>query len=184
MTGVCDGCGEDRDLCARSLCNRCYKQARKAGMLEASPRQRPFGRDVPFRTRLLGRLIIIPATGCWEWSGRRNANGYAAGIRRNGRLVMPHVATWELFNRTVPDGMELDHLCKVRHCCNPAHLEPTTHPVNVRRSKSAKLTERDVRDIRSRYAIGETQLVLARAYDVTQTTISSIVLRKIWREVA
>lgn len=134
---LCSACGEPRKLYARFLCQPCYQRARKAGTLEASPRQRPFGRDVPFRARLLGRLTINPATGCWEWTGRRTATGYGAGIYRDGRVIMPHRAAWELFNGPAPEGLELDHLCKVRHCCNPAHLEAVTRQVNVRRSSIA-----------------------------------------------
>jgi len=40
---------------------------------------------------------------------------------------------YEYFKGPVPDGLELDHLCRVRSCCNPDHLEPVTHKENIRR---------------------------------------------------
>lgn len=57
------------------------------------------------------------------------------------------------------------------------------HPETVRRgtnNASARLTESAVREIRSRYADGETQVALAAAYDVSQPLISQIVRRKVW----
>lgn len=43
--------------------------------------------------------------------------------------------TYEEFNGPVPAGMELDHLCRVRCCVNPMHLEPVTHDENMKRMK-------------------------------------------------
>lgn len=69
---------------------------------------------------------------CLVFTGRLSDSGY-------GRVTTPHAThfahkvMWEAEHGTVPDGMELDHLCRVRACANPAHLEPTTHRENVLR---------------------------------------------------
>lgn len=46
---------------------------------------------------------------------------------------MAHRVAYELWVGPIPEGMELDHRCKVRACINPAHLEPVTHAENMRR---------------------------------------------------
>ncbi len=51
-------------------------------------------------------------------------------------MAYPHKVAYEELVGTVPEGAELDHLCRVRACCNPAHLEPVTHRENVERGGS------------------------------------------------
>jgi len=70
-------------------------------------------------------------TGCGEMRAR-HGDGYTR-VRRNGRLCLGHVWFWEELHGPVPDGFELDHLCRNRGCVNPAHLEKVTHEENVRR---------------------------------------------------
>ena len=55
----------------------------------------------------------------------------------------------------VPEGLELDHLCRIRHCVNPDHVEPVTCAVNVRRGDLTKLTEEQVRSIPDLYMAGK-----------------------------
>lgn len=72
---------------------------------------------------------------CWLWTGRLNRDGYAE-MKLHGRTLMAHrVAYQELVGR-IPDGLELDHRCRVRHCVNPEHLEPVTDRENSLRSDS------------------------------------------------
>lgn len=86
----------------------------------------------PLPERLFPR---IDATGpCWLWTGATNRSGY--GVINAGRRIGPvvvHRAVWELLVGPIPAGLELDHLCRVRACCNPDHLEPVTRAVNVAR---------------------------------------------------
>ncbi len=83
-------------------------------------------------------LIIVGAGGCWLWTKSRNRKGYGRWWFRDqdyGRLA--HVVLWEIFNGPLPEGFELDHLCRVRICVNPAHLEPVTGTVNRQRRNQA-----------------------------------------------
>lgn len=74
---------------------------------------------------------------CWLWMGARTKAGYGnfALDARHGsyRFVVAHRYAYEVLVGPVPVGMQLDHLCRVRHCVNPAHLEPVTNQENTRR---------------------------------------------------
>jgi hypothetical protein len=71
--------------------------------------------------------------GCWLWTASLSTNGYGQ-ISVANRPVFAHRLSYEMLVGPIPKGLELDHLCRVRHCCNPAHLEPVTHVMNLRRS--------------------------------------------------
>lgn len=83
--------------------------------------------------RLWERFAADPERGCWLWQGAVRADGYGA-IAVEGRTLRVHRVVWTILRGDIPDGMELDHLCRVRHCANPDHLEPVTHAVNQQRS--------------------------------------------------
>jgi hypothetical protein len=68
---------------------------------------------------------------CWLWTGSTRS---AYGTFWNGqRAANAHRVAYELLVGPIPEGLELDHLCRVPTCVNPAHLEPVTHAENVRR---------------------------------------------------
>ena len=84
--------------------------------------------------RLAARTVVDPATGCHLWTGPLTHNGYArpSGVDRTKR-VMAHRLAWEIANGPIPAGLTIDHLCRVRHCINPDHLEAVTIQENLRR---------------------------------------------------
>jgi HNH endonuclease len=92
---------------------------------------------------------------------------------------MAHRAYYQERHGPIPDGYQLDHLCRVRACVNPDHLEVVTARENIRRGNGTKLTEDDVRAIR---ASSEKQRVLAATYGVSQSQISRIRNWLTWRE--
>lgn len=71
--------------------------------------------------------VVVDENGCWLYQGYPNPeSGYGqvtGGVEFPPRTWTAHVAVWVYFNGPVPDGLVLDHLCRVRHCCNPGHLE-------------------------------------------------------------
>jgi hypothetical protein len=81
------------------------------------------------------KFIPEPNSGCWLWLGTLNKGGYG-DICRNGRVekhAQAHRVAYELYVGPIPAGLDLDHLCRVRCCVNPAHLEPVTRSENVKR---------------------------------------------------
>lgn len=94
-------------------------------------RQRNYTRG-PAITRALNRALA-GSNGCWIWDGALTSSGYGHIGIGNGRMRPAHVVTYEHFRGPVPEGLELDHLCRVRRCFNPWHLEAVTHAENVRR---------------------------------------------------
>ncbi|MGA5354024.1 HNH endonuclease signature motif containing protein [Streptomyces thermodiastaticus] len=72
---------------------------------------------------------------CWIWQAATNRKGYGI-FSVNGGSTLAHRFSYELHVGPIPDGLELDHRCRVRACSNPAHLEPVTHAENVRRGKA------------------------------------------------
>lgn len=66
--------------------------------------------------------------GCWPWLGAIAPSGYG---RVHSRWA--HRLSYEFLVGPIPAGLDIDHLCRNRLCVNPAHLEPVTRLVNVRR---------------------------------------------------
>ena len=75
---------------------------------------------------------VIDENGCWLWQGGRTS-GYGQ-IRVHGRREVCHRVTYKFIKGDIPDGLELDHICRVRHCVNPDHVEPVTHATNIFRA--------------------------------------------------
>lgn len=69
---------------------------------------------------------------CWLFTGGLSSHGYAT-IRLDRHDVLVHRAVYEMLVGKVPEGLVLDHLCRVRHCANPDHLEPVTCRENLMR---------------------------------------------------
>jgi len=67
---------------------------------------------------------------CWLWQGSTTKNGYGQ-MRIAGKLVLVHVFAYTTFLTAV--RCELDHLCRVRNCANPTHVEDVPHSVNLQR---------------------------------------------------
>src|SRR5439155_25592866 len=69
---------------------------------------------------------------CWMWTGSTDRHGYGQARQRE-RTFRTHRAVYELLKGPIPAGLTLDHLCRVRRCVNPAHLEPVTNRENILR---------------------------------------------------
>lgn len=87
-------------------------------------------------------LIEYSSDGCWLWTGFTDTAGYSRFSPGDGnrKTCHAHIFSYEHFIGPVPQGKELDHLCRIRRCVNPTHLEPVTHLVNMRRGSHATKT--------------------------------------------
>jgi hypothetical protein len=83
--------------------------------------------------RLWAKTIIDPDSGCRIWCGALVSNGYGAIRDGDGRMALVHRVGYEREVGEIPDGLDLDHLCRTRACWNPTHLEPVTRQINLLR---------------------------------------------------
>lgn len=106
---VCVFCGKFYCLNCNTQCPRCN------------------GRDDKF----MG-YVSKQTNGCWDWCGTISKKGY--GVFWNGtKLVAAHRYSYEKVKCKIPDGLQIDHLCRNRRCVNPDHLEVVTLQENVAR---------------------------------------------------
>lgn len=151
-------------------------------------------RQVPLADRFLIYYHPGKPDACWPWTGTIDRNGYGVISDEKRRQIRAHRIAYERVKGRIPDGLCVLHHCDNRPCCNPDHLFVGTDADNNhdRHRKGryptgaahplAKLTDQDVREIRSSYP-QMTQKSIAERYGLDQTTISEIVLRKKWKHV-
>jgi len=91
----------------------------------------------PIEERFSEKVKILP-DGCWQWIGRIDKAGYGRlrGIGRSSPVLYAHRFAYEQRYGPIPEGAEIDHLCRRRWCCNPEHLEAVPHRVNVIRGEA------------------------------------------------
>lgn len=94
--------------------------------------------DDPTGARRLADNVLLDGE-CLRWKGSRNWGGYGQ-ISVGGRQQRVHRVAYELAKGPIPEGLEIDHLCRVRDCINPDHLEAVTHQENIRRVYERKDT--------------------------------------------
>lgn len=70
---------------------------------------------------------------CWRWTGTIDESGYGRFAGGRYGSLFAHRLAYFAYVGSVPDGLELDHLCRVRNCVNPSHLEAVTHAENMQR---------------------------------------------------
>jgi hypothetical protein len=89
--------------------------------------------------RFEAKYIPEPNSGCWLWAGAWSwQTGYGFIADDAGKQELAHRVAYRLFTGPIPEGLELDHLCRVRCCVNPAHLEAVTRKINIRRGNTGK----------------------------------------------
>lgn len=84
--------------------------------------------------RFWAKVALPDADGCMRWLAAKQPNGYGSFGAGGNRGVRAHRFAYTLAFGPIPDGLEIDHLCKVRDCAAPEHLEAVTRAVNVARS--------------------------------------------------
>ena len=146
---------------------------------------------------LRGYGWTITDSGCWEFDGPRNQDGYGR-VRYLGRKTMVHRLAHEAWVGPIPDGLFIRHKCDNPPCVNPEHLETGTNAQNVQDKMDrgrftpkvgsvhgmSKLTESDVLAIRAEYAAGGiTHKQLGIRYGVCEASVQHITKRRTWRHI-
>lgn len=72
---------------------------------------------------------------CWLWTGAKQKSGYGKFSAPGGKTVLAHRFAYGALVGAIPQGLTLDHLCRVRRCVNPDHLEPVSAIENANRGK-------------------------------------------------
>ena len=107
------------------LCQKHYSRLRRTGTTD----------DPPSLAELFWSHVEKTDT-CWLWTGHVTASGYGSTTDEQQRTLPAHRRAFMLCGLEIPDGLQLDHLCRVRHCVNPDHLEPVTAQINTLRGES------------------------------------------------
>ena len=81
---------------------------------------------------------IVLEGGCWEWQRALTRGGYGSATLASGECRRAHRWVYESRIGPIPDGLQLDHLCRNKRCVNPDHLEPVTHAENQRRAAATR----------------------------------------------
>lgn len=84
------------------------------------------------------QAVLKQPSGCWEWQRGLDKDGYGrikigSSLDGTRRTVKAHRWSYEHHVGPIPEGMQIDHLCRNRRCVNPAHLEPVTGLENAQR---------------------------------------------------
>lgn len=88
--------------------------------------------------RLMAKVQPVPWSGCWLWTGYIDQLDYGQ-FAFGGKVKKAHRVSYELHRGPIPLGLEIDHLCRVRCCVNPDHLEAVTRSENIRRGTGPDL---------------------------------------------
>lgn len=165
---------------------------------------------LPLRPRFNAKWIPEPYSGCWLWTGSVKSSTIPGTlvygeIHYMKKLMLAHRASWLLHKGEIPNGLDVLHHCDTPLCVNPDHLWLGTQKDNVddmikkgrkfiargERAGSAKLTEDEVRQIRSLYRPGKAPFKndfgiyeLARQFGVSSSCVWSIIKGHWWRHVS
>lgn len=75
-------------------------------------------------------LVRVEFLGCHHWTGSKNPRGYGK-FRLGRRVVKAHRFAYERTKGFIPDGIQVDHVCRVPPCVNPDHLQLVTQQQNL-----------------------------------------------------
>lgn len=117
---------------------------------------------------------------CIEWPHHIARNGYGQ-MRYNGRARYAHRVLYEQFYGPIPKGLVVDHLCGVRSCINPLHMEVVTQRENCRRGRRTSMTQEKANDLRRLRAEGADTKTLAMRFSLSERQVLTILSGQQWQ---
>ena len=116
--------------------------------------------------KLLSKIETVTESGCWIWMGSVNPNGYGsftdAKLVPERRTFSAHRYIYEAMKGPIPDNCDLDHLCRVRCCVNPDHLEPVSRRINLLRGRGRTARNAQVTHCPKNHPYDETNTYILR----------------------
>lgn len=160
MAALCEcGCGRETSIAKYSDPRYGYVKGEPVRYI----RGHHFRRDPEARFRAKINVVTDPNE-CWLWTATLNSDGYGQ-FWTGEAVVKAHRWAYEHWIGPIPEGRELDHLCRVASCVNPAHLQPVTHHENVLRGNApAARQARQTHCKRGHVLAGDNLLVDARGH--------------------
>lgn len=171
------------------LCKRCKKEYQSEG--------RGRYRYCSTICRFMDKVRKDEETGCWNWHAGRTRKGYGNFQPVGEKSGLAHRVSYELFKGKIKKDLHVLHSCNNPSCVNPEHLRTGTNADNINdkvlagrgnqprgeKHHGAKLSNLDIKMIRTLGDEGYTYSNIAKVFGVTPETISHITKRKGWRHV-
>lgn len=125
--------------------------------------------------------IVDESSGCWLWQLKKDKHGYGyKGI--NGKHLRAHRYIYERHKGKIPEGLQLDHLCRNHSCVNPDHLEPVTVAENNRRGIGTKITIEQAHQIKQLLQQHMSLTEVGKRFGLTSGAISRIAVGRNWKD--
>lgn len=118
--------------------------------------------------------------GCWIWQNAQDGRGYGH-IRANGKTMKAYTFFFMKKYGPIPKGKELDHVCRVKLCVNPDHLEPVTHQINMQRALG--IHRNRILKIRSLAKSGLSGAEISRKIKIPERTVYGIISKDRWANI-
>ena len=143
-----------------------YSRLSRYGSPLAGGPFRPFRGPTFQEARFWSKVERRGPAECWAWRASHSSKGYGQ-FYVDSKPVGAHRVAYELMRGPIPDGLELDHLCRNPGCVNPDHLEPVTRRMNSLRGKGM-----------SAHNAAKTECAKGHSYDLLNTRFT----KKGWRQ--
>lgn len=150
------------------------KKTRRNGTVQGQPLRFLQGHNLRHELPVHKRYEVDPETGCWLWLGS-TMYGYGR-CSHKGKSHQAHRVLYERHKGPIPEGLQIDHLCRNKRCVNPDHLEAVTSVENARRRPDSRMTMEAAREIR---AVAD---AMCEKYGISPGGLAHIIRGSRWSE--